>query len=69
MIGFELFNEPPVGQQEVDAFTFAAAARVHAATPHKLVFFEPTATRNLFDFAPKASAPFPVENAVYAPHV
>src|SRR5690606_39381490 len=24
---------------------------------------------NLFDFAPKPAAPFPVENAVYAPHI
>ncbi|HEY5945867.1 MAG TPA: cellulase family glycosylhydrolase, partial [Kofleriaceae bacterium] len=69
VIGFEIFNEPPVGQQDVDPFTFTAAARIRAAAPDKLVFFEPTATRNLFDFAPKASAPFPTENAVYAPHV
>ena len=69
VIGFELYNEPPVGAQLVDPFSIAAAARVRAAAPNKLVFFEPTATRNLFDFAPKATAPFPVENAVYAPHI
>jgi endoglycosylceramidase len=69
VIGFELFNEPPVGHQQVEPFNAGAAARVRAAAPDKLVFFEPTATRNLFDFAPKPSAPFPVESSVYAPHI
>jgi endoglycosylceramidase len=69
VIGFELFNEPPVGENLVDAFSATAAARVRAAAPDKLVLFEPTALRNLVDFAPKAQAPFPVENAVYAPHI
>ena len=69
VIGFELFNEPPVGEDLVDAFSFTAAERVRAAAPDKLVLFEPTALRNLVDFAPKAQAPFPVDNAVYAPHI
>jgi endoglycosylceramidase len=69
VIGFELFNEPPVGEQDVDLFHFAAAARVAIAAPDKLVLFEPSAVRNLFDFVPRASAPFPTANAVYAPHI
>lgn len=69
VIGFELFNEPAVGESEVDAFDPAAAARVRAAAPDKLVLFEPTATRNLSDFVPLARAPFPASAAVYAPHV
>jgi len=69
VIGFELFNEPTVGQSEVDAFHFLAAARVRAAAPNKLVFFEPSAIRNLFDFVPEASDPFPVTGAVYSPHI
>jgi endoglycosylceramidase len=69
VIGFELYNEPQVGESLVDAFSATAAARVRAAAPDKLVFFEPTALRNLVDFAPKAQAPFPVAGAVYAPHV
>jgi endoglycosylceramidase len=69
VIGYELFNEPPLGEDLVDAFHFRAAARVRAAAPHKLVMFEPSAVRNLFDFVPKATAPFPVRDAVYAPHV
>lgn len=69
VLGFELYNEPPVGDTLVEPFSIAAATRVRAAAPDKLVFFEPSATRNLVDFAPKAQAPFPVVNAVYAPHV
>lgn len=69
VIGFELFNEPAVGESEVDAFDAVAAARVRAAAPDKLVLFEPTATRNLSDFVPLAKAPFPASAAVYAPHV
>ena len=69
VIGFEIYNEPPVGQQDVIPFSIAAAERIAAVAPNKLVFFEPTATRNLFDFAPKPSEPFPVANAVYAPHI
>ncbi len=69
VIGFELFNEPTVGFALVDAFHFAAAAAVRAAAPDKLVFFEPSAIRNFTDGVPTASAPFPVDGAVYAPHV
>lgn len=69
VIGFEVLNEPPVGDADVDAFDVAAAAHVRAAAPGKLVMFEPSATRNLFDFAPKPSSPFAVPDAVYAPHV
>jgi len=69
VIGFELYNEPPVGEDLVDAFSARAAARVRAAAPDKLVVFEPTALRNLLDFAPKAKAPFPVASSVYAPHI
>ena len=69
VIGFELYNEPPVGEDEVDAFQAAAAARVRRAAPDKLVAFEPSAVRNLFDFAPLAKHPFPTASSVYAPHI
>jgi endoglycosylceramidase len=69
VIGYEIFNEPPVGEDEVDAFSPAAAARVRAAAPDKLVFFEPSAVRNIVDFVPTPSHAFPVDDAVYAPHV
>lgn len=69
VIGFEVLNEPTVGDPDVQAFDVAAAAHVRAAAPTKLVMFEPSATRNLFDYAPKPAAPFAVIDAVYAPHV
>ena len=69
VIGFELFNEPPVGESDADAFHVAAAARVRRAAPDKLVLFEPSATRNLFDFVPLAKQHFPTAGAVYAPHI
>jgi endoglycosylceramidase len=69
VMGFEIFNEPPVGADLVDAFSLRMAPVVRAAAPDKLVLFEPTALRNLFDFAPLAAAPFPDDGAVYAPHI
>jgi endoglycosylceramidase len=69
VLGFEIFNEPTVGQAEIDLFHFQAAARLREVAPGKLVFFEPTAVRNIFDFVPEADAPFPTSGAVYAPHI
>jgi len=69
VIGFELFNEPITGTLELDAFHKWAAEAVRAAAPQKLVFFEPIAVRNLTDFIPLPSAPFPVDGGVYAPHI
>ena len=69
VIGFEIFNEPTVGQDLIDAFHYKAAEALRAAAPGKLVFFEPTAVRNLFDFVPLAFDPFPTSGAVYSPHI
>jgi len=69
VIGFELFNEPDTGTAEVDAFHARVSERVRAAAPEKLVLFEPPALRNFTDFVPKTRAPFPLDGAVYAPHV
>jgi endoglycosylceramidase len=69
VIGFEIYNEPVTSGSLLYPFTFAAAERVRAVAPDKLVFFEPPAIRNVTDFQPLAEAPFPVAGAVYAPHV
>lgn len=69
VIGFELFNEPVTGSDELDAFQFRAAAALRDAAPEKLVFFEPPAIRNFLDFQPLASSPFPVSGSVYSPHI
>lgn len=69
VVGFELFNEPIAGDDDVTAFHIAAAEAAHRAAPAKLIFFEPSALRNLIDFAPLSPTPFPVAAAVYSPHV
>jgi len=69
VLGFELYNEPLAGDADLAAFQGAAAAVVRATAPDKLVFFEPSALRNLVDFAPKPAAPFPTTGGVYAPHI
>ncbi len=69
VIGFELLNEPDTGTAELDIFHVRVGEAVRAAAPEKLVVFEPAALRNFLDFVPKAAAPFPIANAVYAPHI
>lgn len=69
VVGFEIFNEPVAGAEELDDFQFRAAEALREAAPKKLVFFEPPAIRNFLDFQPLASSPFPVPGAVYSPHI
>jgi hypothetical protein len=69
VVGFELFNEPDTGAEPLTAFSIAAATAVRAASPDKLVFFEPPTLRNITDFVPESKVRFPVDGAVYAPHV
>lgn len=69
VIGFELLNEPDTGTTELDAFHARASAAVRAAAPEKLVMFEPPALRNFTDFIPMPRAPYPLEGAVYSPHI
>jgi len=69
VIGFEIFNEPVGRESDVVAMQVAAAARVRAAAPSKLVVFEPSATRNLFDYTTPSQTPYPTSGAVYGPHI
>ena len=69
VVGFEIFNEPVIGADELDPFHFAAAAAIRAAAPAKLIFFEPPTIRNFIDYQPLAAAAFPVTGAVYSPHI
>jgi endoglycosylceramidase len=69
VIGFEIFNEPVIEASKLDPFHVRAAEALRAAAPKKLIFFEPPAVRNFLDFQPLASEPFPVDGAVYAPHI
>ena len=69
VIGFELFNEPDTGSAELERFHARAGGAVRAAAPEKLVIFEPPAVRNFTDFIPTPKSPFPIDGAVYAPHI
>jgi endoglycosylceramidase len=69
VVGFEIFNEPDIGADELEPFHHAAAAALRQVAPGKLVFFEPPAIRNFLDFQPLADAPFPSDGAVYSPHI
>lgn len=68
VIGIEAFNEPIAKTPELVAFHREVLAAVRSAAPKKLVFFEPSATRNLLDRADLPSSPLG-PGTVYAPHV
>jgi endoglycosylceramidase len=68
VIGFELYNEPLASADQLFTFHRDVLAEVRKSAPEKLVFFEPSAERNLTDRAPlptKTLGP----GTVYAPHV
>ncbi len=69
-IGLELQNEPVVwgDQAALDDFHARVSEAIRAVDPHVLIAFEPDSLRNFTDEAP-VGAPFPFENAVYAPHI
>ncbi len=51
VVGLELFNEPLGTDEQLAAFHAEVLAEVRLAAPKKLVFFEPSALRNLTDRA------------------
>jgi endoglycosylceramidase len=69
VIGIEIYNEPlPDETAQLDAPHDEVIARIRAADPGRLAFFEPSALRNFTDHAsPAARAPWP--GTVYSPHV
>lgn len=71
VLGFEVFNEPVFGTQEqIMAFNVQVAEAIRAASPGHLIAFEPeTSQRTITDMNVVPDAPFPLDGAVYAPHV
>jgi endoglycosylceramidase len=67
IIGLEIMNEPFATDEDLKGFYALVAPGVRAAAPGLPIYFEPTALRNLFDFA--SPNPLTVDNAVYAPHL
>jgi endoglycosylceramidase len=68
VVGFEVLNEPLAEQADLDRFHRTMIAAAHGAAPKKLVFFEPSATRNVLDTGPLGSGSLGA-GSVYAPHV
>ncbi|MCU0672586.1 MAG: glycoside hydrolase family 5 protein [Myxococcota bacterium] len=69
VIGYDVFNEPVADDDQTRRLNVSVAEAIRAVT-RQLVFFEPPALqRNLADASGTPGAPFPVEGAVYAPHV
>lgn len=69
VIGYDVFNEPVADDEQTRRLNVSVAEAIRAVT-RQLVFFEPPALqRNLADASGTPGAPFPVEGAVYAPHV
>lgn len=68
VIGFELYNEPLASAEQLFTFHRDVLAEVRKSAPKKLVFFEPSAERNLTDRAPLPTATLG-PGTVYAPHV
>lgn len=68
VVGIEAFNEPLGTDGAIEAFHREIVSAVHAVAPKKLVFFEPSALRNLTDRASIPTRPLG-PGTVYAPHV
>lgn len=68
VVGIELFNEPLATEGALYTFHAEVLAAVRAVAPTKLVFFEPSAVRNLTDRASLAAKPLGA-GTVYAPHI
>jgi endoglycosylceramidase len=68
VVGFELFNEPLASDLVLPGVYGPMIAAVRAAAPAKLVFFEPSVTRNQIDRASIGAGSLG-PGTVYAPHV
>ena len=68
VLGFELYNEPLSTDEVLQQFDREQVTALHAIVPDKLVFFEPSATRNVLDYAPFGDGSVGA-GTVYAPHV
>ncbi|MDB4992733.1 MAG: Endoglycoceramidase [Myxococcaceae bacterium] len=68
VVGLELFNEPIAVDATLPGVYAPMIAAVRAAAPAKLIFFEPSSTRNVLDKSPLGAGSLG-PGTVYAPHV
>ena len=69
VIGYDLFNEPLPNDANIARFHARIAPMIRAADARHLLFFEPSAVRNLTDMGPRSPTPFPDPGGVYAVHL
>jgi endoglycosylceramidase len=68
VIGLEIYNEPPIDIATLLPFYRTALGAVRQVMPDKLFAFEPSAFRNLQDYAPLGNGSLGPGTA-YAPHI
>jgi len=68
VIGLEIYNEPPLDIGTLIPFYKTALASVRKVMPDKLFAFEPSAFRNITDYAPLGTGSLGPGTA-YAPHI
>jgi endoglycosylceramidase len=74
VVGYEIMNEPlatwdAAGEAQLRALHVRVAQAIRTIDERHLVFFEPNSLRNAFNATLPPDGPFPVEGAVYSPHV
>jgi endoglycosylceramidase len=69
VLGYEIMNEPIGDNDLINAFDVKVASAIRAVDKKHLVLFEPSATRNIVNFAPRPTLPFSVPGAVYSVHI
>jgi hypothetical protein len=74
VVGYEIMNEPlalllPNGRTALLDFHVRVARAIRRVDGRHLIAFEPDTVRNVTNQAPLPDAPFPVSNALYAPHI
>jgi endoglycosylceramidase len=67
IIGLELMNEPIAAPDQLNAFYSTVAGAVRAVAPGLPLYAEPSATRNIVDFAQPPV--IPQDDIIYAPHL
>jgi endoglycosylceramidase len=67
IIGLELMNEPIAPPDQLNAFYSTVASAVRAVAPGLPLYAEPSATRNIVDFAQPPI--IPQDDLVYSPHL
>ena len=69
VFAYELFNEPIASDDAIDAFSIKVARAIRSVDPGHLIFWQPSALRNVLNYSLISSTPFPVPGGVYDIHI